>query len=603
MGIARSNPVVYELVAQAEPDVNDSHGDIPPSQIPISPSRGTSFKSRRWTTFALAFTLALTLCLALNFLTNNATPFHSNTIHCPSNPNSCPCSPPTTTSSVPQYFQTTPELWAGPTPTGKPAFLAQTRTWKPEASYVPNSPLQTDVPLAGGALPKQGKSIFEMMGYLSPYTPSPGFGVDEFPLPAGAEVVQVQMLSRHGARYPTSGANVGEFAERVREAKGRGGVEFRDGLGFLSGWEYALGGEILVPKGRMELFESGVLHAYMYGALYNPASKIIVRTTTQDRMLKSAENFLAGFFGLEWTRNATVEVVIEERGFNNSLAGDLNCPNARVQKGGTKAAMEWIGRYLGDATERFKGMVEGYEWTVEDTYAAQTMCPYETVAYGYSKFCELFTYGEWKGFEYSVDLWFYGDVSFGSPTGRAVGIGYQQEVIARLENHTLGYSGSNINVTLDNNTVTFPLNQSVYLDFSHDTNIIAILTAFGLTQFSKPLNPTSHPGDHNFTVTNLTPFGARLDIEIIRTPSPLAADRTAYLSGPETRYVHFVLNQRTIPLGWSLPACNASRVDGWCELGAFLEEQEKMPGLARFEHACYGEYPLDAQVEDGAPPP
>ena len=26
-------------------------------------------------------------------------------------------------------------------------------------------------------------------------------------------------------------------------------------------------------------------------------------------------------------------------------------------------------------------MIEGLDWTVEDTYAAQTMCPYETVCY------------------------------------------------------------------------------------------------------------------------------------------------------------------------------------------------------------------------------
>lgn len=259
MGLARSSTGHYEAVAQAEADISDNHGgghgDIPS----MAPSRITTFKTRRWITFALAFTLALSLCLGLNYVSNNATPFHSNTSHAAASSNSNrPCSP--STSSVPQFFQTTPELWAGPTPTGKPAFLAQTRTW--ESGYVPNSPLQTDVPLVGG-IPADGeeRSIFEMMGYLSPYVPSPGFGVDEFPLPKGADVVQVQMLSRHGARYPTSGANVGAFAERLRGAKGKGGVKFGAQLGFLEEWEYLLGGEILVPKGRMELFNSGVLHA------------------------------------------------------------------------------------------------------------------------------------------------------------------------------------------------------------------------------------------------------------------------------------------------------------------------------------------------------
>lgn len=62
-------------------------------------------------------------------------------------------------------------------------------------------------------------------------------------------------------------------------------------------------------------------------------------------------------------------------------------------------------------------MTDGFEWTPLDVYAAQTMCPYETVAYGYSKFCDLFTYEEWQGFGYSVDLWFSAGSAFNSPTG------------------------------------------------------------------------------------------------------------------------------------------------------------------------------------------
>lgn len=255
------------------------------------------------------------------------------------------------------------------------------------------------------------------------------------------------------------------------------------------------------------------------------------------------------------------------------------------------------------ATTRLDGMSENYRWTLEDTYAAQNMCPYETVAYGYSRFCELFTYDEWVGFDYSIDLTFYGGCSFGSPLGRAVGIGYQQEVMARLKNHTLGYSGSQINVTLDNNTVTFPLNQSLYLDFSHDTTIAAALTAFGLTQFAKPMDSTAHPGKHNFTVSHLTPFAARLEIEIIKTPKPLMANRSGYLKGKETKYVHFVLNQRTIPLGWSIQECDDSRIDGWCEFDAFLRAQERMPGLAKFELACFGDLEIApyGTYTDGTP--
>nr|XP_036585291.1 3-phytase a precursor [Colletotrichum truncatum]KAF6795188.1 3-phytase a precursor [Colletotrichum truncatum] len=183
----------------------------------------------------------------------------------------CPCRP---DDDVPQYFRTSPELWAGPTATGKPAFMAQTRVL-PTGSYVPNAPLQTDVPIKG--MSGANESIFNMMGYLTPYQPSPGFGVEEYALPEGADIVQVQMLSRHGSRYPTLGSNVFDFGQRIAKAQDK--LKVKGALGFLKNWKYQLGHEILVPKGRQELFDSGILHSYMYSSLYNPNSKIIVRTT------------------------------------------------------------------------------------------------------------------------------------------------------------------------------------------------------------------------------------------------------------------------------------------------------------------------------------
>lgn len=104
-------------------------------------------------------------------------------------------------------------------------------------------------------------------------------------------------------------------------------------------------------------------------------------------MLKSAENWVAGFFGLELpvyprpffdstaltvrkTNNATIEVIIEDKGFNNSLAGSLNCPNAEAKSSGTEARDVWIRTYLGNATSRFQAMTEGFTWTIDDVYAA-----------------------------------------------------------------------------------------------------------------------------------------------------------------------------------------------------------------------------------------
>jgi hypothetical protein len=91
------------------------------------------------------------------------------------------------------------------------------------------------------------------------------------------------MLHRHGSRYPTLGSNVFDFGDKVANNTK---FEAIGPLSFLNTWRFALGAEILVPRGRQELFESGILHYYQYAQLYDPDTKIIVRTTTQDRMLK-----------------------------------------------------------------------------------------------------------------------------------------------------------------------------------------------------------------------------------------------------------------------------------------------------------------------------
>lgn len=358
------------------------------------------------------------------------------------------------------------------------------------------------------------------------------------------------------------------------------------------------------------LFDSGVLHRYLYGHLYpQNGTKIIARTTTQDRMLKSAEYFMAGFFGLSWTNNATLVLNIESNTgtFNNSLAGYDNCPNARNYRNsaGDNATKTWANIYLADAQKRFDATAPDFNWTITDVYNAQSLCAYEHVALGFSNFCDLFTWDEWRGYEYSIDLGFAGDYGYQSPVGRAIGIGFVEEQIALLQHHTINKPTAQINVTLDNNIVTFPLNQSLNFFFSHDVNIMAIITAFGFTQFNQVL-PLDHiPANHPLVVSHMEPFGARLDMEIIQTPSPLNGSRAngaQYLSGPPTRYIHFILNQRTLPAYPSFQECG-DRDDGWCELSTFLEIQASSLNLSQYEYACFGDWPVPAYgtVTDGAP--
>lgn len=83
---------------------------------------------------------------------------------------------------------------------------------------------------------------------------------------------------------PTAGSNVDVFGQRI--ANNTGKFSATGMLSFLNTWTYQLGAEILVPRGRQELYNRGVLHDYQCAQLYNPFSKIIARTTPQNRMLK-----------------------------------------------------------------------------------------------------------------------------------------------------------------------------------------------------------------------------------------------------------------------------------------------------------------------------
>jgi hypothetical protein len=259
-------------------------------------------------------------------------------------------------------------------------------------------------------------------------------------------------------------------------------------------------------------------------------------------------------------------------------------------------------------------MTNGYNWTAANIYNVQSLCPYETVAFGYSPACGLFTGEEWQGFEYSIDLSFAGNngipryhwmltVAFQSPTGRAVGIGWVNELISRLTgvqpNATLI---TNENSTLDDSAATFPINQTLYMDFTHDTNIMGVITALGTTQFNQYLPITGPPENQQLVVSHMEPFGARLVLERITCAAPVPANRIGTATGNATTYMHMLLNQRTVPLGTSYPACR-NRSDGWCEYKAYLSSLAPLNAQANFTFACFGNYSAlpYGNITNGAP--
>lgn len=140
---------------------------------------------------------------------------------------------------------------------------------------------------------------------------------------------------------------------------------------------------------------------------------------------------------------------------------------------------------------------------------------------------------------------------------------------------------------------------------TNNISLVGILTAFGFTQFAEVMPETHIPKNRQLIVSHMEPFGARLDIEVIKSPHPLNGTRCYgdnYTDGGETTYIHFILNQRTLPLGISFPKCG-KRDDGWCELTTFLEILSTKLDESMYDYSCNGKYPAVpyGTLTNGAP--
>ncbi|KAI0342559.1 phosphoglycerate mutase-like protein [Trametopsis cervina] len=494
---------------------------------------------------------------------------------------------------------------AGPTPTGAEPALIET---------APSYPVHTGAPHLVSPFATQKKNtseefdLFRHWGNLSPWfsVPRGAFGLDSSPeTPETCQVTGLHLLHRHGARYPTQYASYGgpaNFSARLNQAAA--GWNATGELGFLNEWTYKLGEEVLTPFGRQQLFDLGVATRIKYGFLLKNFSQSntlpVFRTESQDRMLASALNFAAGFFGIPYDGLYQQSITIEANGFNNTLAPYKTCPNSNDRAKADRGVWyvrKWANIYLKDAQARLAPQLKGHDLSIEDVYTLQQLCAYEaghTVAIGYSQFCELFTEEEWKGFDYALDLYFWYDSAFGSPVARVEGIGYIQELVARLTHTPIAVHNSSTNATLDDNPTTFPLDQSLYVDATHEVVVLYVLTALNLSNFAAdgPL-PWDHiPKQRAFKSSHLAPFATNIHFQLLECGSA------------EETQIRVVVNDGVVPLT-SIKGCPEQK-DGLCPVSIFVAAMKEQIHNTDWVWGCHGGWSVpegDAwSTTDGYPP-
>ena len=159
--------------------------------------------------------------------------------------------------------------------------------------------------------------------------------------------------------------------------------------------------------------------------------------------------------------------------------------------------------------------------------------------------------------------------SYGGNLGRVQGVGYVNELLARLTGQPV-QDHTQTNRTLDASPETFPLDRILYADFSHDNEMVSIYSALGLFKQhllpDQKLDPTGPSSQRTWITSNLVPFSARMMVEKLECGVP-------QLPRPKGVFVRILVNDAVQPLEF----CGG--IGGLCELHAFVASQ----GYARHD--------------------
>jgi hypothetical protein len=302
-------------------------------------------------------------------------------------------------------------------------------------------------------------------------------------------------------------------------------------------------------------------------------------------MVHTALNWMAGFFGIpEYSTEANLEIVVEAPGFNNTGAPYYTCTNSNVPSRGqlgNSAQSQYLSSALAPTAQRLGALVTGFNVTTTDVAAMLQLCAYETQALGYSAFCQLFTEEEFQIFEYGFDLSFYYNNGAGSPVAAAQGKGYLEEFVSRLEMSRITEYNSTTNSTLDSSNVTFPLNQSIYADATHEVVVLDTLTAFNLSALFAsgplPINST-RPASQSFIASQVVPFATHFTIQVLSCAN----------MNP-TKQIRFILNDAVLPIDQSYQGCPIN-IDGLCSFDTVLTALHNRIDQIDYDYDCFGNY-------------
>lgn len=422
--------------------------------------------------------------------------------------------------------------------------------------------------------------ISQRWGQYSPY-----FSLEDESIPSAVpdkcDVTFVQVLSRHGARFPTASKSA-KYKALIQEIQANA-TEFKGEAAFLRSYNYTLGSDDLTAFGKQQMVNSGIKFYKRYTKLAKKNTPFI-RSSGSSRVIESGEKFIEGFQETKHQDSSAlhastpkISVIISEDAGSNNTLNHNTCPNFEASELGDAVADNYTSIFIPTIIKRLESYLPGATFNSDQTLYLMDMCAFDTVASSAdgstkSSFCGLFTDPEWTHYNYHYSLSKYYGYGAGNALGPTQGVGFANELIARLT-RTPVRDHTTTNSTLDSpGALSFPLDRSIYADFTHDNGMLPIFFALGLYNISASLPRThavSAANADGFSAAWTVPFAARAYIEMMEC------------STHEEPLVRALVNDRVAPFH----GCEVDEL-GRCRLDDFVTGLSFARGGGDWE-SCY----------------
>ncbi|KAL2707569.1 Acid phosphatase [Kluyveromyces marxianus] len=402
------------------------------------------------------------------------------------------------------------------------------------------------------------EDIFPYLAGAAPYYKYPkDYGI-ELGIPENCQLKQVQLIARHGERYPSKG-KAKTLATTWAKLQNYTG-QFNGSLSFLNDDGYVwfmqdtsqvelettlanIPNPLNPYTGEEDAKKHARRFASLYGDLFNTSSNIEMFTSSSRRVHDTAVFFAEE---LDHYVNSTHLNIISENTTSgvNTLVPGTSCITWDSNENATYVST-YSEKYLDGIAERLNNENKEINLNLTKTDANNLFawCAYEINVKGFSDICDVFTKEELIRYTYEDDLVEYYQIGPGNSLSKTIGSVFFNASVELLKQSE-------------------ELDQKVWLSFTHDGDMVYYLDTIGLFDNGKSMNASSVEFlQHNFRRSWMTPMGARLYTEKFQCSN-------------ET-YVRYTLNDAVIPI----ESCSSGPGFSCPEKEFYSYAEERLQGL------------------------